>query len=304
MDSGGTGDASLDAAMAHLQSQQGGGFTGGARDMDADTLALYERMRAKYASQLDAGAGLDGAGMERELAAADATLNSAKKISEDFGATRGNTSNWDVKLCMCCQGVGKVAEEYNGRTINKHCTHCDGEGTLRRWIGKGPKPLSGAAKDEVEAETGYRRTARNVDAMESLIATGKLANRSSGKRLSALRRAEAQKLKYQDELSHLRKLLLNDSDPSEAGQERRIARTDYAAALEVHVKALELEVDRLALSRSTRRKLKEQGEPSRNDDTNTNNTETSPEPGRAPAPDVVTEEENDEDALNELDLLD
>ena len=50
--------------------------------------------------------------------------------------------------------------------------------------------------------------------------------------------------------------------------------------------------------------MKEQGEPSRNDDTNTNNTETSPEPGRAPAPDVVTEEENDEDALNELDLLD
>ena len=62
---------------------------------------------------------------------------------------------------------------------------------------------------------------------------------------SRLRRAEAQRLKYMDELHHVRKLLLGDTGQSDEAKDRRHARTDYANALEAHLRKLDAEVERL-----------------------------------------------------------
>ena len=243
----------MEAAAAAVEAA---GLAGASsRDMDPETRALYDRMKAKYAPQLEAGAGLgqalDGQTLEAQLAAADTTMAAERRAAAAGAKSRSvPQSNWDVKLCGHCSGTGKVTEDYNGRSLQNHCATCDGEGTVKRWIGKGPKPVA-ADDGGANGDTGYRRTARNVDALETLLASGRLD--AGGKRLSALRRAEAQRLKYMDELHHMRKLLLGDTGQSDEAKDRRHARTDYANALEAHLRKLDAEVERLTSAREARR---------------------------------------------------
>mmetsp|Transcript_37299 Transcript_37299/g.51753 ORF Transcript_37299/g.51753 Transcript_37299/m.51753 type:complete len:220 (+) Transcript_37299:100-759(+) len=115
--------------------------------LDKDDEDLKERLRSKYealaisSQQLAAlEPGVDEAVIIAHQRKEDEERLAAMKTGRNVGseAIRSLSSpTVEVRICPQCQGQKTIKEYYGHREMTKHCSHCDGEGTLTYG---GPKP--------------------------------------------------------------------------------------------------------------------------------------------------------------------
>jgi len=140
---------------------------------DAEDMALTDRLRQKYAGMVVDRTQEERLGQGVDTAAiAAAQRREDQKRLEEMKNSRGGAAavneEAQVKLCQYCQGAGRVKEFYGYREMQRHCEHCDGEGTISRG---GPKPKPEQPKPQtVEINANKRYTLqKSIRKLESQL---------------------------------------------------------------------------------------------------------------------------------------
>ncbi|KAJ9506009.1 hypothetical protein QJQ45_002514 [Haematococcus lacustris] len=171
----------------------------------AEDRELYEKLRAKYAPA------------EASITAdATSTHGLDVPVPSSFSSTCHMSAPRDegtpARICITCQGLGVVIEDYNHRRMEKFCVNCDGGGIIL-----GPTTAKQTRSMQAEQQAGPPRKGSSSQQPQALLA-----------------RLQAKLAAYTAELAELRA-----ADTAGLGPAAAAARSDLAAALSRHISKLQ-----------------------------------------------------------------
>mmetsp|Transcript_24485 Transcript_24485/g.46425 ORF Transcript_24485/g.46425 Transcript_24485/m.46425 type:complete len:222 (+) Transcript_24485:54-719(+) len=168
--------------------------------MDAEDRMHMEKLRKKYAGQRQANMGEEilTTGVDESSIAAHQYKEDQERLEQmrakEAEGVTFTQSSFDIKLCLLCMGEGKVKEHYGYREMQKHCSHCDGDGVIQ--YGGAVKKSPNEPPKAVAASVRKPRRHTAADSMD----WGTPEDKSRARVVKSIAKLEKQLSTYQQEV--------------------------------------------------------------------------------------------------------